>query len=80
MLVPEYLADVPPGAKLVYLALESAEEPLTGKALIEETKLSSRGVSESIERLRDAGAVIVEAPNVGDLRQTKYELRPHEEG
>ena len=79
MLVPGYLADVPPGAKLVYIALREADDGLTKKELLGATMLSHPGVAGGIQRLRDAGAVIVEEPTVGDLRQTRYELRPHEE-
>ena len=73
MLVPEYLAEVPAGAKLVYLVLED-EGRVTAREVVEETGLSRSAVTQSVQRLQDAGADVSVTRDLGDVRYTAYEL------
>jgi biotin operon repressor len=74
MLVPEYLLDVPPAAKLVYLVLEDADGRISAQQVAEETGLSRSAVTQSVDRLQDAGVHVEETRDLGDLRYTAYEL------
>ena len=73
-MVPEYLVDVPPGAKLVYLVLAGAEGRVTAQVVVAETGLSRSAVTQSVQRLQDAGADVTVTRDLGDVRYTAFEL------
>lgn len=64
------LSNLPPSAKLVFVALDHEGE-LTQKHLVEETRLSHRTVRYALRRLKDSNVIDGEI-SFRDARQTLY--------
>lgn len=71
-LVDPALDDLPPAAKLVWVALWE-ESPRTGAELATETTLPQRTVRWALGRLEDRG-VVERRPHPQDARKAEYEL------
>lgn len=53
--LPEPVRDTSPNVRLVYAALDAAEDPLTSDDLVERTGVSRRGLDHALSTLRDRG-------------------------
>lgn len=69
----EQLYKLPPSAKLIFKALEYADDPLTQQTLVEETLLPSRTVRYGLKRLASLEAIDAQI-SFKDARQKQYEL------
>lgn len=71
---PEPLADASAGTRLVYLALERADRPLTYGELADRTHCGRWSVKQSIYTLRDDLEVVESAPDPTDPRRQVHTL------
>jgi len=67
------LEDLPPSAKLVYMALEHEEDGLTQRELATATGLHQRTTLYALDRLEEI-EVLEKRPLIEDARQTVYSL------
>jgi DNA-binding MarR family transcriptional regulator len=71
--VPSAVADTPAGARLVYLALATADGGLTQAGIRERTALSQTAAHDALVTLEAAG-VVRSRRHYEDLRQRVYVL------
>lgn len=74
-LIPEDLHDAPPAPRLVYLALEHADDPVTTTQLVETTGLPERTVRDAINRLRDRDVARTYTPGPQEPNAPRHRLR-----
>ncbi|QRY21760.1 MULTISPECIES: hypothetical protein [Halobacterium] len=70
--------DAAPAAKLVFLTLQVADEPLAQHEIVSRTAMSQRYTRRRLDELVDMGVVEVAPDYHGDLRKTKYRPTPDE--
>jgi DNA-binding MarR family transcriptional regulator len=73
---PPAVRDLPPSAKLVYIALKDGEK--TQQQLVEEMAVTRQTVRSAITRLKGAG-VVRSRPSPTDARYVLYSLSVSEE-
>jgi len=79
-LIPSDLEDVPASARLVYLALRAAEDPLTVEDLADATAVSETTIPKSLRELDAAGINIESTRTLSDPRVNSYILSDEESG
>jgi DNA-binding IscR family transcriptional regulator len=63
-----------PASKLVYVTLQSAEEPLAQHEIVTRTALNERYVRRRLDELEDAGVIETVSNVQGDLRERHYRV------
>lgn len=72
MIVPASLDDLPPSAKLVYVAL-AVDGPTTASDIQRRTRLPKRTVHGALDELDQVDAIAT-SPNYPDTRSTVYRI------
>lgn len=79
-LIPSDLKDVPASARLVYLALRAADDPLTVEDLADATAVSETTVPKSLRELDTTGINIESTRTLSDPRAKSYVLVDEDSG
>lgn len=72
---PETLDGQPPSAKLVFLVLQEASDPLEFSEIRDRTYLPDRTTREALDRLEEIELIQRRPATTGDARCSVYELR-----